>query len=154
MPPLATILSPFGTCEHCMRCENKTSDASPFPLPELFICRLSSPLDNFLNGPLVVNSKLPSEAENPYLDLFLLWHGSQKAPVANTTERVNYYACWKNYIMLDHVAMLPILIMLKNLLAYCIVENFWGRKLLQIVGGYDFCRELFHRLLTCAAQGH
>ena len=35
--------------------------------------------------------------------------------------------------MLDYVAMLPVLIMLKNLLAYCIVENFRGKKLLGIM---------------------
>ena len=35
--------------------------------------------------------------------------------------------------MLNYVAMLPVLIMLKNLLAYCIVENFRGKKLLGIM---------------------
>ena len=35
--------------------------------------------------------------------------------------------------MLDYVAILPVLIMLKNLLAYCIVENFREKKLLGIM---------------------
>ena len=45
-PPFARISPLLGTCEHCMRCESKTSDA-PHP-PKLFNRQLSPPLDNLI----------------------------------------------------------------------------------------------------------
>ena len=51
-PLLARILPPsLGTCEHCMRCENKTSDAPP----TLFV-NFPSLLTIFLNKPLLMNN--------------------------------------------------------------------------------------------------
>ena len=51
-PLLARILPPsLGTCEHCMRCENKTSDAPP----TLFV-NFRSLLTIFLNKPLLMNN--------------------------------------------------------------------------------------------------
>ena len=41
-PPLVRISPPLGTCKHCMKCGNKTSDAS-----QTFNQQLSPLLDNF-----------------------------------------------------------------------------------------------------------
>ena len=50
VPPCQN-LAPPGTCEHCMKCENKTSDAPP----TLFV-NFRPLLTIFLNKPLLMNN--------------------------------------------------------------------------------------------------
>ena len=52
LPPLCQNLAPLRTCEHCMRCESKTSNAPPSFLT-VNICPL---LTAFLNEPLLMNT--------------------------------------------------------------------------------------------------